>query len=81
MSIFSLFTSRKPDVSKYAFVDTEVGTKDLLMDEIGRWNQLSRNQKKIFSSLLCDKEEFKAWHGSRKMLLKIRKNPPFHSST
>ena len=48
MSIFSLFTSRKPDVSKYAFVDTEVGTKDLLMDEIGRWNQLSRNQKKIF---------------------------------
>ena len=151
MSIFSLFTSRKPDVSKYAFVDTEVGTKDhkihdigalrydeatyhgtskeelerfllegkvefvcghnivhhdakylfgqqswhlvdtlylspllfserpyhrlvkddklvcdqlnnpvndcekakdLLMDEIGRWNQLSRNQKKIFSSLL-----------------------------
>ena len=48
MSIFSLFTSRKPDVSTYAFVDTEVGTKDLLMDEIGRWNQLSRNQKKIF---------------------------------
>ena len=48
MSIFSLFTSRKPDVSKYAFVDTEVGTKDLLMDEIGRWNQLSRNQKKIY---------------------------------
>ena len=160
MSIFSLFTSRKPDVSKYAFVDTEVGTKDhkihdigalrydeatyhgtskeelerfllegkvdfvcghnivhhdakylfgqqswhlvdtlylspllfserpyhrlvkddklvcdqlnnpvndcekakdLLMDEIGRWNQLSRNQKKIFSSLLCDKEEFKGF--------------------
>ena len=48
MSIFSLFTSRKPDVSTYAFVDTEVGTKDILMDEIGRWNQLSRNQKKIF---------------------------------
>lgn len=35
--------------------------KDLLMDEIGRWNQLSRNQKKIFSSLLCDKEEFKGF--------------------
>ena len=160
MSIFSLFTSKKPDVSKYAFVDTEVGTKDhkihdigglrydeatyhgtskqdldrflkegkvefvcghnivhhdakylfekqswllvdtlylspllfserpyhrlvkddklvcdqlnnpvndcekakdLLMDEIGRWNQLSSNQKKIFSSLLCDKEEFKGF--------------------
>lgn len=157
MSIFSFFTSNKPDASKYAFVDTEVGTKDhkihdigalrfdgatyhgtskqdlenfmtegkvvfvcghnivhhdakylfeqkrwllvdtlyispllfserpyhhlvkddklvsdqlnnpvndcekardLLMDEIGRWNRLSKNQKRIFSSLLCEKEEF-----------------------
>lgn len=35
MSIFSLFTSRKPDVSKYAFVDTEVGTKDHKIHDIG----------------------------------------------
>ncbi len=52
MSIFSLFTSRKPDVSKYAFVDTEVGTKDLLMDEIGRWNQLQGIKRK-FSPHSC----------------------------
>ena len=58
MSIFSLFTSRKPDVSKYAFVDTEVGTKDLLMDEIGRWNQLSRNQKKTSTFKSFRHEEY-----------------------
>lgn len=32
--------------------------KDLLMDEIARWNLLPKEQQQIFSSLLSDKEEF-----------------------
>lgn len=32
--------------------------RELLMDEIARWNRLTQRQKAIFSSLLNDKEEF-----------------------
>ena len=32
--------------------------KELLMDEIAKWNGLPDNQKRIFTSLLMDKEEF-----------------------
>ncbi len=32
--------------------------KELLMDEIARWNRLSDNKKTIFASLLTDKKEF-----------------------
>lgn len=67
MSIFSLFTSRKPDVSKYAFVDTEVGTKDHKIHDIGalRYDEATyhgTSKEELERFLLEGKVEFVCGH-------------------
>ena len=53
--------------------------KELLMDEIARWNELSDSMKAIFTSLLMDKEEFVGFlrmveaEKTKKLALLIRK--------